>query len=375
MPAQNYKPCFTDPRTRRRITVACGFVRQYLRTDKPSALGTRYIDRFFGIQSNALSKYLRTQLLICCDTRYNKDLKITKKYLLNADGLNYLEHAVGIANNTEPVPLTVTVKFKQELADGIVYKDSSSRRWHWLQNQRRADKRRILADSGLTHNYDIQCSCPTLLLQYSQQLPEIVDYTTIITPLGQQPRFKLLSGPMDQYLSYLEDYLKNRQQRRLDLAEQAQVDVNQIKRIINGLFQGGILTTYTKSNCWLELDGDRAVIEFLQQHEFIIGLKADIKTMWSYIKAYKDPRRPGNKWNGRHKTALYRMLERQVLDQVEVYLNETNNQYYLEHDGWTTKKQIDLQELNEFITSKTGFNLKFDYELLNSDAGVTGITA
>ena len=93
-----YSPNFNDPRSRRRVISAIAFAKKYLREDRPQALGTRWIHHKdnFGPQQNQLSKYLRNQLLICCDERYNKDLKITKKYLLNKQGMEFLENKVGV---------------------------------------------------------------------------------------------------------------------------------------------------------------------------------------------------------------------------------------------------------------------------------------
>jgi len=346
-----YKPNFKDPRTQRRVIQAITFCKKYLRELRPQALGTRWIHHRdnFGNQQHALSRYLRDQLLICCDERYNKDLKITKKYLLNVNGLKFLEECVDTTNTQTTYSVThLSDKFKTELNTGIEYKDSSSRKWHWLQNQRRIEKQQVLIDSGLTHNYDIVCSCPTLLLQYSQQLG------------------------MDEYLFYINEYIKNRTLFRQQLAQEAEVDIQVIKRIINGLFQGGQISAYTRSASFQELNGDIAKIKFLQQHEFIIGLKQDIKQIWTYIKPQTQKRTKTDKngttrtlpISGKQKTSLYRDLERTVLDQVMMYLIETNNRYFLEHDGWTTADLVDIDSLRNYIKNNTGFDLEFDYELL-----------
>jgi hypothetical protein len=346
-----YKPNFNDPRTQQRVIRAIAFCKKYLREQRPQALGTRWIHHKdnFGNQQHPLSRYLREKLLICIDDRYNKDLKITKKYLLNESGLKFLEEFVDTTNKQTTYSVThLSNKFNEELNTGIEYRDSSSRRWHWLQNQRRQEKQQVLIDSGLTHNYDIVCSCPNLLLQYSQQLS------------------------MDEYLFYINEYIKNRTVFRQQLSQETEVDEQVIKRLINGLFQGGQISAYTKSNSFLELNGDLAKIKFLQQHEFIIGLKQDIRVIWQYIKPQTQKRTKEDKngrirtlpISGKQKTALYRELERSVLDQVTRYLTETNNRYFLEHDGWTTADLIDQDSLRNYIKNNTGFDLEFDYELL-----------
>jgi hypothetical protein len=345
-----YSPNFKDIRVQKRLALALAFAKKYLRVDRSCALGTRWIHHpnNLGNQQHELSRYLRDQLLICIDGRYNKDQGVTKKYILNQTGFNYLNQFVDITHiHTYSVTL-LSNQFKEELNSGIEYKDSSNRRWHWLQHQRRQDKQQVLIDSGLIHNYDIVCSCPTLLYQYSQSLG------------------------MDLYLMHLNDYLKNRTVIRQQLAEQTEIDEQVIKRLINGLFQGGQISAYTKSNSYVELNGDIARIKFLQQHEFIIGLKQDIKIMWSYIKPVMQKRTKQDK-NGiirslpitsKQKTSLYRELERQVLNSVDSFLTDTNNRCFLEHDGWTTAEQIDIDLMRNYIKNATGFDIDIDYDVL-----------
>ena len=190
-----YKPNFADPRVARRVKDSIAFVKRYLREDRSQPLGTRYIDRIFSSQRRPLGRYLREQLLICVDDRYNKDQKITKKYRLNALGLAELENTISsyITQQITYSVAEVVNQFQKELSTGIEYKDSSDRKWHWLQNHPRQEKASVLAQAGLRHNYDIVAACPTLLHQYSTQIPEII------------LEGKWLQGPMDLYLFYLRD--------------------------------------------------------------------------------------------------------------------------------------------------------------------------
>jgi hypothetical protein len=59
---------------------------------------------------------------------------------------------------------------------------------------------------------------------------------------------------------------------------------------------------------------------------------------------------------------MYFDLERRVLNCVRRYLDETNNKYFLEHDGWSTTNEIDVIKLYDYILDHTGFNLKIEYE-------------
>jgi alpha-galactosidase len=61
------------------------------------------------------------------------------------------------------------------------------------------------------------------------------------------------------------------------------------------------------------------------------------------------------KWN------LYFELERRVIDSVRTYLDQRSIKYFLIHDGWTCDREIDKEELRDFVRENTGFDLSFEY--------------
>jgi len=344
----NYRPNFNDPRVQARVIKSIDFVKRYLSSDRSQWLSTRWIDCHLGSQRNQLSRYLREILLICVDKSYSKKDGICKRYQLNQTGLDFLETKVD-TNSTQTHYSVVEVadKFQDELENNqIIYNDTSDRLYHWLQNQKRAVKQEVFERVGLNWTYDIVCSAPTLFHQKSQQLG------------------------MDLYLPYLRDYLVNRKSIRNQLAEESELDEKTIKRIINGLFQGAHISKYRKSHCYQELDGDLARIEFLRQHRFIQGLKEDIRVMWTYLRPLVPKRTIAQKngsikslpISGKQKTALYRKLERQVLEVIKRYLSERNIKFYTEHDGWSSDKEIDVNELSDYVRDHTGFVLEFEQQ-------------
>lgn len=368
--AKPYTPNFTDKRVQGRLIQAVNFVKQHLREDRPSKVAKTAIDEHIGNQSNPLSKYLRKQLLVCVDPRYNKDLGITKTYRLNAEGLAFIQTQIPQGTDMQ---LPAVTRFTKELEQGIEYKHTSDRQYHWFQNTPRNEKKLILARANLTHNYDIVCCCPTLLLQHSQQIPEVLDHTTMIRPRGQQARAKWLQGPMDLYLFHVNDYIKNRAAIRQRLAIETGEDLQKIKRALNGLFQGGPISKNARQKTFQLFNYNKQVIEHLQQDSVVKGLTEDIKTIWEYLKPTLYVGRVKTKLGsrdakitGKQKTALYRQLESRVLKVVDQYLTDTDNEHYLEHDGWTTRHQVNLLELKEVIKSKTGFVVDIDYELLTA---------
>ena len=352
----NYKPNFLDPRVQLRTERAIDFVKKYLLDKNTQWLSTRWIHHqdHLGSQRNELSRYLRKVLLICVDERYNKETGQCKKYRLNQTGLDFLETQVPTTKHkTTYSVVDLTNKFQDELdSRHIEYNDTSDRLYHWLQNQKRAVKTEVFVQTGLIHTYDIVCAAPSLLHQRSQQLG------------------------MDLYLPYLRDYLVNRKQIRSELAEQSEIDIKTIKRLINGLFQGAQISKYNRTRCYQELDGDLARIEFLNQHEFIQGLKSDIRVMWEYLRPIMPLRTRLQKngterrvpISGKQKTGLYRQLERQVLEVIKQYMTELDIKFYTEHDGWSCNREINRESLRDFVRARTGFQLEFDYELLNNKA-------
>ena len=348
MTTTNYIPNWDDPRVQARLIAAVKFCERYLRSDRDQWLGTRYIDKSFGSQRNQLSRYLREQLLVVVDNTYNKETGKCKTYRLNSLGLCEIKSLIKNTHNTYSV-VDLLNRHQEEIQTGnFDYNDTSSRLYHPIQNISRKNKKQLLAEQGYHWHYDIACAAPTLLLQHSQQMPD----------------------PMDLYLFHLEEYIKNRQEIRKTLARDCEVEEQVIKRIINGLFQGAYLSCYRNSLCFKELDGDLARIEFLKENEFLSGLRSDIRVMWQYLKPVMpvrtqqlvDGRTRRVAANGRQKTALYRDLERSVLNSVRDYLDEKSIRYFCEHDGWATDAELDLRELSNWICETTGFRIQIENE-------------
>jgi len=356
-----YTPNFHDPRVQRRIRRAIGFVTGVVSTTEPQAWSTRYIDRWLGSQRNQLSQYLRSQLLIETDSRWNKDTGECKKYIQNTQGVQQLSAAVGLTttqHNLYPIVVEAAEQeYQQELATGcFTYNDQSRRLWHPLQNFRRDAKQAVLERNGYQFHYDIESAAMTLIHQHSQQIPEVVRDGV------------WLQGPMDLYLFALRDYLANRHQRRQDLAHAADIDTNTAKRIVNALLAGARLSTNPTTEIFQLLNSDTARVRFLQQHDGLSALRADIKTCWDYIKPTM-PRRSRTQANGRErmipvtsrqKWGLYFDLERRVLNEIRDYLCESTNAHFLEHDGWSCQRSVDLPQLQQRIHERTGFRVEFE---------------
>jgi hypothetical protein len=371
-----YTPNFADPRVKKRIKRAMGFAIACFSDVKERTWSTRYIDKYFGISSNPLSRYLRDTLLTCTDQHYSSLSHVSKKYKLNITGVNNLQSML-----TEPTTTSVLQvkgiewakeEFKQELSTRVFkYTNKSSRNWHPLQRVRRDIKRSVFRDSNLKYQYDIQCCAPRLLLQYSQQIPELLDPKELVGPQNKK-RPKWCQGPMDLWLPNMQAYLKDRTQQRNELAQRADITPEVAKELINALFAGARLGLIEDSAIYQLLQGDIARLHYLKQDPFVVGLRDEIKIMWDYIKPtmYRDviitktgqqkqlPISSKQKWN------LYFFLEMRVLTAITEYLTETNNKFFTEHDGWSCETQVNEIALIDFVRTKTGFDIELDLEIL-----------
>lgn len=395
----SYNPNFRDPRTQSRARQALGFVQGCFSETKPMSWSTRYIDRYLGSQRNDLSKWLRAHLIIEHNSHYNKDSGECKQYLLNRSGVEYVKDRLTgqssmnfsewkkfqpqrlreqlaslveyieshqVASYPSVVEVStpglvndwVTSEFKIELSTHqFEYDDKSNRLWHPLQRVRRNFKKAALADHDLIFQYDIECAAPTLLLQYSQQIPLRFDQNN-----------QWVSGPCDIWLPALNRYLKHKSECRRELSRNADITIEQAKIIINALFAGAQLSRNPTTEIYQMLNGDCARIEYLKQDEFLTQLRSDIKVMWDYIKPTLSRRKSASgrfiPINSKQKWGLYFDLERKILDVVRKYLTETGNAHFLEHDGWTCVNEINENDLRSYIKSQTGFDIRLSCERL-----------
>jgi hypothetical protein len=106
----------------------------------------------------------------------------------------------------------------------------------------------------------------------------------------------------------------------------------------------------------------------LKQHEFIQGIRADIRVCWQYIESSLPLVTKTNSQGQERKQAMtsnrkwrvYFQLERQVMSAVERYLRESHNRYFLEHDGWSCESPVDIDHLCESVLKNTGFIIQLD---------------
>jgi hypothetical protein len=236
------------------------------------------------------------------------------------------------------------------------YKDKSNRLWHPIQNIKKENKKIILAEMGLGNHYDIEACAPNLIKQYAEH-----------------------TG-MDEPLTALNVYLTDKSNVRTRISKQLEVPTQITKVIINALFCGARVGNNPDFAISQLLNHDSARITWLKEDPYIMQLRADIKTCWDYIephlpKSYittsngirrKAPLTSKRKWN------LYFEQERKVLNQVKTYLQLTSNRCFLEHDGFVTEYELDIDDLKSYIENTTDYNLNFKHEIVQLDSTDNG---
>lgn len=334
-----YQPNINDPRVRRRCIQALDWANQYI-SNKPNWLSTREIDRHLGHQGRDLGRWLRSQLLICEDDWFNHLSGVCKKYVLNSNGKKDLQKILYHESIIKP-------DLEHQLITGnFEYEEKSNRFWNPLQFYPVDTKRPILENHGLRHHYDIQCAAPTLIKQYAIQLG--------------------MRAPTPA----IDLYIKDRTSIRGRISKECEIDLKTAKIIINALFQGAMISHSPKTELYEKLQGNHDKITWLQQDEFVIQLKKDIKSCWDVIKQTLPIKTLIDK-NGvlrrarissKDKSDVYMILEKQVMRYVKKFLKRDKNIAFYEHDGWSCKKVIDVMSLRSYIRSNTGYQIELDWE-------------
>lgn len=345
----------SDPRVKRRCERALTFTLAQL-SQSPKPISTRLIDQHIGYTHKSLGKYLRNLLLTEVDSHYNMMTGKCKQYTRNTEGCKYLQQLLDPATEytiAEKDHISRYVdSYSEQLTTGCFnYNDKSNRQWHPLQNLPSEHRKRELSRYGYRHIYDIRTAAPSIILHLACDL-----------------------GIKLKYSSTIEYYIANKESIRQNLAHDLQLSVNDIKRLINMLFNGAPLGHISHAATTQLLKGDSAAIERVKRNPFIQSLRGDIKYCWTKIANHQldgeyvmprtyHPDGRKKRITSSDRWRLYFLYERRVMDSVTAYLDKQNARYLIEHDGWSSNIQIDLVELTQHVRSSTGINtIEFEYE-------------
>lgn len=337
-----YTPNFNDPRVRSRCEKALNWLYDF-RSDKPSRLSTRLIDKYLGSQRNDLSKWLRNQVLVVEDDHYNYLTGKCKTYVRNKAGIAELEALLG---GSVTVPLKPVLQ--QQLDTGeIEYTEKSDRLFSPIQYIPKKVRKPLLSRQGYRYNYDIKCAAPTLIKQHAIKLG------------------------LSEETTALDAYISDRSSIRAKIARECNLTEEQVKKIINGLLNGARLSCSYESSIWHLVDCDRVKFNLLKENKEILSLKEDFKKCWRVIEGHY-PREYLTDKNGntrkkvfgsKRKSQVYRELEISVIKEIQRYMKKKKIKGVLIHDGWTCDTMIDPDEVRTLIKTKLGYVIDIDIEV------------
>lgn len=343
-----------DKRTREKILQVIKWVESYIGSDQNRNLNSKILRSPEAFGDSQLGRTLRGMLLIKTNPTY-KPGEFSQQYRVNDIALNRLREKMGLP----PVDLKrrkLEEKF-QALADQVQsgefgYNDNGLRWYDPLQYIPREYKPGLWAEQGYEYDYDVECCAPTLFLQQAQKL-----------------------NPKMKSLDYIKFYLENKQVVRDELSIKYNLSGSQVKQLINGLFQGGVLNTYKENKIFVKvLNKNSFKMREIKQDPFLVELIKDISYMWKQLRKdintgyyYAGDVRKSVRITGSHKSEYYQKLERVVMTPVWKYLKKKSLRVHKEHDGFRSDRFVDPYELEQLVLCETGFHVKFVWNKVEVD--------
>lgn len=367
MESKEYQPNFSDPRIVKKSMEVISWCELNLSVERKLRKSHRTLREIFGPTGNKLSKWLRDNLII--QSGYFEKGGQCYEYILRKGGIEEIKKLIKdnfkpgeekqksrrikktllLDDNNDVVVDENNVKFlTQKLREQIKklefeYNSKGWRDYNPLQNIKRVNKQKFWSDK-LPHDYDISAAAPTILLQYSERL-----------------------GLISIVNSSLRDYLDNKNEYREHVRSLIEIEgeegIQIAKKILNGLFNGAILSKNESYPCqiYLLVNMDNKKMDRLINDKKIRHLRANIGYIWrqlkrKHFKLEKGRIKSGEKWN------LYFMLEFNIMKEVYSYLDNKKIKYFKEHDGFRTNKKVNINEIEKLIEDRTAFILKLSGE-------------
>lgn len=327
-------PNITDPRVLRRIQQSLDWVTAYLKPNKDQWLSTREIQRQFGSLSRPLGRWIRDKLLICTNTHYSTADGRCKTYRLNTDGYLELSKTIGYTAQVQ-----ISEKHTEELDSGdFEYTEKANREYHPLQNLPKRIKKPLLTSKGYRHEYDIRCCAQTLILQSARS-----------------QGFTKPTPNLDRYIS-------DRTSVRDELSQRFELDTQTIKRILTAILNGASISAWHENMIFSYVNFNKLMINHLCEDSYIQGYQKEVREMWKYLRGkqhlgYKE------RFNAKMKSEIYRELEESVRVVIKRYLKKTKNAAFIEHDGWSSQKPVDIERLKYEVKRQTGFVIELDWTI------------
>lgn len=349
----DYRPNWNEPRIRARTLDVLAWCEQKLiGTKRPKPIHSKEIRKVFGnTDQHGLAQWLRANLLSRVSTRFEPN-KFLCLYSLNQAGYERVYRLIGL-----PMPDKIDVlreKFADVLAGGPVeYSDKGSRRYHEFQNVPRED-RKAVCDGWW--DYDIETAAPSLVLQYATAY------------FLERERPAILYSP-DNPFPAVARMVHDKAAVRQHVAELVGVDIATAKKLLMLVFSRAHPAPRSKNPLFSALGCDRVLLYKFLNDDFIKMLRRDVGRMWgfAFLRAQRDQTRlllAGEKpvklpsKQGAKQSAIYRSLERKVMNVIESQLEVQGVVPFLIHDGFMCRVRVDTETLIRAVKDQTGYEIR-----------------
>jgi predicted transcriptional regulator len=345
-----YQPNFNDARCRTTALRIIKWLETRVGAEANQHLQSNILRSPQAFGDSALGRYLRNYLLVKTNPAFQPG-KFSQQYRIDQVRLDKLRLLVGL--ESRPLEFNrINCRFEQQqtaLDTGVFeYNEQGGRAYNGLQNISKEIKQQEFALRGYDYDYDIECCAPTLFLQRAGQIK-----------------------PNMRQLDYIDFYLTNKTQVRDELCIKYNLSGRQIKQVINGLFQGGVLNTYRDNKIFGYLNHNTYKMTAFKQDLFVKSLQADIKYMWKILRDDVKLTLKTNikRLNGNYKSQYYKILEGQVMRPIWKYLKKNKVKHFREHDGFRSSEFVVPYDLEQIVKTSTGYQVKFVWtkiELIDS---------
>jgi hypothetical protein len=108
------------------------------------------------------------------------------------------------------------------------------------------------------------------------------------------------------------------------------------------------------------------MISEIQNNQWIQQYQRDVRAIWREIRKTQVLEK-SQRLNAKMKSEIYRILEDSVRSVIKRYLKKHKIRALIEHDGWSSDTVIDTEQLCFEIKTQTGFVVKFDWTIYESE--------
>jgi hypothetical protein len=339
-----YIPNLGDPKIKRRVSAVLEWCGSLLNDKRPRPIHNSVLTKVFANHQRNPGRWLYSNLL-----QQVANYAVGKRsysYVLNVDGYLKLHKLVGLEVRGAA---EVAKEMYADIVSGVKpldYVDRGDRRYHAVQNLKRHVRSEVFAGWW---DYDIEACAPTLLYQY------VCHEKDAEWGAKWLPTIRRLVHEKDEVRQYV--------------GVLTGLDEKQTKRLLNALVFKAVLAPHSACSTFQILRQDVELLYRVKSDPYIRALRREVRHLWELVATrhlVEQNRRL--LWEGRTAAALkstaslrmaiYRKLERQVIDAIEVALPDARLGCVLMHDGFMLKERVSSAVLEHEVLKQTGFAVK-----------------